>query len=125
VTPKTALAQLRHLYQQMLDGAVHNTAEAARGLLGPALEALEPLYTPESIKAVTPVTPDATHKALAAHIYNIRQNPDIIGVVIVAVRAPSNGSNMLSMASDIVGPALEQVLKAMADGGIPGSPQAN
>jgi hypothetical protein len=35
------IAQLRHLYQQMLDGQVRNTAAAARGLLGPAIEAAE------------------------------------------------------------------------------------
>lgn len=37
----TALAQLRHLYAQMLAGEVIDTAEAARGLLGPAIERLE------------------------------------------------------------------------------------
>jgi hypothetical protein len=36
-----ALAQLRHLYDQMLRGYVKDTAEAARGLLGPAIERLE------------------------------------------------------------------------------------
>lgn len=39
------LADLRHLYQQMLDGQVKDTAEAARGLLGPAIEELERLAT--------------------------------------------------------------------------------
>jgi hypothetical protein len=37
-----ALAQLRHLYEQMLVlGAVRDTEAAARGLLGPAIAALE------------------------------------------------------------------------------------
>ncbi len=36
-----ALAQLRHLYAQMLSGDVRDTAEAARGLLGPAIERIE------------------------------------------------------------------------------------
>lgn len=36
-----ALAQLRHLYTQTLSGCVHNTSEAARGLLGQAIEVLE------------------------------------------------------------------------------------
>ena len=35
------LGQLRHLYQQMLNGQVKDTAQAARGLLGPAIEFLE------------------------------------------------------------------------------------
>lgn len=35
------LAQLRHLYAQMIGGYVVDTAEAARGLLGPAIEYLE------------------------------------------------------------------------------------
>lgn len=36
-----AIAQLRHLYQQMLDGQVRDTAQAARYLLGPAIEDIE------------------------------------------------------------------------------------
>lgn len=36
-----ALGQLRHLYQQMLDGRVRDTAQAAKGLLGPAIEMIE------------------------------------------------------------------------------------
>lgn len=31
------LAQLRHLYTQMIDGLVHDTAAAAYGLLAPAI----------------------------------------------------------------------------------------
>lgn len=38
---ETALAQLRHLYAQMLNGSVKDLPEAARGLLGPAIAALE------------------------------------------------------------------------------------
>lgn len=41
MTRDTAIAQLRHLYSQMISGDVKDTAEAARGLLGPAIEALE------------------------------------------------------------------------------------
>jgi hypothetical protein len=37
----TAIAQLRHLYQQMMGGHVSDTIGAAEGLLGPAIEALE------------------------------------------------------------------------------------
>jgi hypothetical protein len=37
-----AVGQLRHLYKHMLSGNVKDTAEAARGLLGPAIEKLEP-----------------------------------------------------------------------------------
>lgn len=36
-----ALADLRHLYQQMLAGHIHNTKMAAEGLLGPAIKKLE------------------------------------------------------------------------------------
>ena len=36
-----ALGQLRHLYQQMLDGQVTDVRTAATGLLGPAIEGLE------------------------------------------------------------------------------------
>ena len=36
-----ALAQLRHLYTLMLRGDVTDCAEAARGLLGPSIEAIE------------------------------------------------------------------------------------
>lgn len=39
--PVFALGQLRHLYAQMLSGDVKDTAEAARGLLGPSIEACE------------------------------------------------------------------------------------
>lgn len=41
MTAEFALAQLRHLYSLMLAGHVKDTAEAARGLLGPSIEALE------------------------------------------------------------------------------------
>jgi hypothetical protein len=36
-----AIGQLRHLYAQMLGGHVTDTGQAARGLLGPAIEILE------------------------------------------------------------------------------------
>jgi hypothetical protein len=35
------LGQLRHLYAQMVTGGVTDTAEAARGLLGPAIAHFE------------------------------------------------------------------------------------
>ena len=44
MTEPTELAQLRHLYQNMVNGAVRDTASAKRiaeGLLAPAIEALE------------------------------------------------------------------------------------
>lgn len=41
-----AVAQLRHLYQQMVSDGVHDTRAAARGLLAPSIEALEDLLTP-------------------------------------------------------------------------------
>jgi hypothetical protein len=40
------LAQLRHLYAQMVNGHVTDAAGAARGLLGPAIEVFEKLFTP-------------------------------------------------------------------------------
>lgn len=36
-----AIAQLRHLYAQMIEGHVRDTGAAARGLLGPAIAELE------------------------------------------------------------------------------------
>jgi hypothetical protein len=58
-----ALGQLRHLYAQMLvEGRVLDTAEAARGLLGPAIETLERRLTElEAALAVAraPVPPGA------------------------------------------------------------------
>ena len=44
MTEPTALSNLRHLYQNMVNGAVRDTASAKRiaeGLLAPAIEALE------------------------------------------------------------------------------------
>ena len=44
MTEPTTLAQLRHLYQNMVNGAVSDAASAKRiaeGLLAPAIEALE------------------------------------------------------------------------------------
>lgn len=38
---KFYLAQLRHLYEQMLNGKVTDTKQAAVGLLGPVIEHLE------------------------------------------------------------------------------------
>ena len=51
MTEPTALAQLRHLYQNMVNGAVRDTASAKRiaeGLLAPAIEALE-RGTPQAV----------------------------------------------------------------------------
>ena len=39
--PPFHLAQLRHLYAQMMAGEVLDTGRAAEGLLGPAIEAFE------------------------------------------------------------------------------------
>lgn len=41
-----ALAQLRHLYKQLLEGHVVNQRAAAKHLLGPAVERLEKALTP-------------------------------------------------------------------------------
>lgn len=49
-----AVGNLRHLYRQMMNGGVLDTAQAARGLLGPAIEALEPLTTPAATPAAEP-----------------------------------------------------------------------
>lgn len=51
MTEMTTLAQLRHLYQNMVNGAVRDTASAKRiaeGLLAPAIEALE-RGTPQAV----------------------------------------------------------------------------
>ena len=51
MTEPTALAQLRHVYQNMVNGAVRDTASAKRiaeGLLAPAIEALE-RGTPQAV----------------------------------------------------------------------------
>ena len=55
MTEPTALAQLRHLYQNMVNGAVRDTASAKRiaeGLLAPAIEALERGTPPAAPAAV-------------------------------------------------------------------------
>ena len=36
-----SLRNLRHLYEQMIRGEVKDTAQAAKGLLAPAIEAIE------------------------------------------------------------------------------------
>lgn len=41
MTRTVALAQLRHLYHLLLQGRVTDTAQVARELLGPVIEALE------------------------------------------------------------------------------------
>jgi hypothetical protein len=41
MTTAQSLAQLRHLYSQMVGGHVKDPAEVARGLLSPAIAALE------------------------------------------------------------------------------------
>jgi hypothetical protein len=54
-----AMGQLRHLYAQMVGGAVKNTTHAATGLLGPAIEALELAdKAAESALAATPSSPE-------------------------------------------------------------------
>jgi hypothetical protein len=42
-----ALAQLRHLYQQLHDGTVKDQKQVAEYLLGPAFEKLEKVLTPK------------------------------------------------------------------------------
>lgn len=55
-----ALRHMRHLYMQMLDGHVKDTASAARGLLGPAIELVEDAATPPSryVKSATDLSAD-------------------------------------------------------------------
>lgn len=56
MTPLTAIAQLRHLYDQMLaPEPVMTSAEAARVLLNPAIEALEKVHTPGAPVEVKPL----------------------------------------------------------------------
>lgn len=62
-----AVGQLRHLYKQMLSGSVRDTAQAARGLLGPAIEKLEPLTTPRS----APVTDAADSAGLPPEVLSV------------------------------------------------------
>lgn len=62
MTEPTELSQLRHLYQNMVNGAVRDTASAKRiaeGLLAPAIAALE-RTTPQPTHAqagAVPLTP--------------------------------------------------------------------
>jgi hypothetical protein len=52
IQPTDALAKLRHLYANMINGGVRDTASAKRiaeGLLSPAIEALEKLGTPAGV----------------------------------------------------------------------------
>ena len=41
MTIKFHLAQLRHLYSHMINGKIVDQQEAAKGLLGPAIECIE------------------------------------------------------------------------------------
>ena len=68
MTEPTALAQLRHLYQNMANGAVRDTASAKRiaeGLLAPAIEALE-RATPQPTQAQAGAVPLTHDEALDA-----------------------------------------------------------
>lgn len=59
MTELTALSQLRHLYQNMVNGAVRDTASAKRiaeGLLAPAIAALE-RTTPQPTQAQAGAVP--------------------------------------------------------------------
>ena len=56
-----AIAKLRHLYQNMVNGAVRDTASAKRiaeGLLAPAIEALERATPPAEQQAAPKAAPD-------------------------------------------------------------------
>jgi hypothetical protein len=92
-----ALAQLRHLYDQMLRGYVKDTAEAARGLLGPAIERLECMAAIDH----TALDALASAYALIAKLYreaaaredgatprskDKQEDPDAFRQVFVAVR---------------------------------------
>ena len=58
-TPSDALAKLRHLYANMIQGSVRDTASAKRiaeGLLAPAIELLERSGTPQPVAQREPLT---------------------------------------------------------------------
>lgn len=59
------MGQLRHLYSLMLAGHVKDTAEAARGLLGPSIAALEqgPTTSDDVERAATLAWNEAVEKA--------------------------------------------------------------
>lgn len=60
-TPSDALAKLRHLYANMIQGGVRDTASAKRiaeGLLAPAIELLERSEAPQPAMSNTPSDAD-------------------------------------------------------------------
>ena len=76
MTDPTELAKLRHLYQNMVNGAVRDTASAKRiaeGLLAPAIEALER------------ATPPAEQQAQPGAVYAELHEPDATTVGLGAV----------------------------------------
>ena len=79
-----AIAKLRHLYQNMVNGAVRDTASAKRiaeGLLAPAIEALE-RATPQAEQATTPKAGVNTRAALGG-VYAELPRAGAIGYVSV------------------------------------------
>lgn len=71
MTEPTALSKLRHLYQNMVKGAVRDTASAKRiaeGLLAPAIEALEREALPAPAASQKPLTVGRIKEICRQHI---------------------------------------------------------
>ena len=71
--PTDALAKLRHLYANMINGGVRDTASAKRiaeGLLSPAIEALEKWGTPAGAASGLPTAQEPKYTVTGTHIVN-------------------------------------------------------
>ena len=96
-TQPTALAQLRHLYQNMLNGGVRDADSAKRiadGLLGPAIAALEAhVQNPAKIAHVAGDVSKNGRKS------NMAQAPAVPAGVLTAIRAA--GMHLLRGVDDV------------------------
>ena len=67
-----SIAQLRHLYQQMLDGNVKDTEQAALGLLGPVIEDLEKFQQENEVEELKRIIKTLTYDHLRQCRYCLR-----------------------------------------------------
>ena len=106
MTPEQALAQLRHLYAQMINGLVQDTYGAAHGLLGPAIEALETTalenikLKEENLRLANQIPEDVWLELTNAGAYSCAQA--LRDIAATGVQKSRFGGEMIQKAADAI-----------------------
>ena len=98
MTDPTELAKLRHLYQNMVNGAVRDTASAKRiadGLLAPAIEALERATPPAEQQAAPKAAPGERLDECFPGESRVAVPQGLISAACFAIRNKRDGGKVL------------------------------